>query len=72
VESHWSCGLHIFGNSTDQQNVGIPTSNIQGLADDTLWKARTWDSLGSNCSQYIQSQLNQGETMKFYDTRNAQ
>jgi hypothetical protein len=73
AEAHWSCGLHIFGNSTDQQNVGISTSFVQGLADDNQWKARTWDQLSSDCTQYyVNDQQNQGETMKYYDTRNTQ
>jgi hypothetical protein len=78
AESHWSCDLHIFGNSTDQQNVGIPSSNIQGLeplpgSSTPQWTTRTWSDLGSDCPNFYQhSQLNQGETMKFYDTRNSQ
>jgi len=72
AEVHWSCDLHIFGNSTDKQNVGIPTSFIQGLNDSGNWPARTWNSQGSQCSHYIQSEHNQGETIQFYDTRNTQ
>jgi len=37
-----------------------------------MWVARTWNKIADDCTQYVPSQLNQGETMKFYDTRNSQ
>jgi hypothetical protein len=72
AEAYYGCGLHIFGNSSDQQNVGTSNSHIQGLDDSGTWKARSWGANNNDCSSnYIKSEQNGGETMKFYDTRNA-
>lgn len=71
IEGHYSCAVHHFGNSSDQLNIGTTDSHVQGLTDDGQWIARSWGNQGSDCSDWNNSQNNGGETMRFYDTRNA-
>jgi len=75
-EEWWGCGLHIFGASTNKQQVGASGSFVQGEGTGLNWSARTWNSQPDNCGNgtwgtaYNHTQDNNGQIMYFWDDRN--
>jgi hypothetical protein len=79
AETALGCDIHIMGSNTNQQNVGESNWFVQGLDGSGTWASRSWGNQGvfnifgaSGCDTYYKlSEVNSGEIMKFYDTRNS-